>query len=108
MIFLIMSRIVSFRTLRERATLGAYFRYRTDFLDYVKDDIHWFIIYTTQIFLAILCVYLRDGRSSGYYFYIILATKYLFHGFIVYFVFFTKKSLSRKGRRRIIGVAVCI
>ena len=94
-IFLILSRIISFRTLRERATLGAYFRYRSDFLDYVKDDIHWFIIYVTEILLAIICVYLRKGSTeTNNWFYFVLAAKYLFQGTIIFYVFFTKGTVS--------------
>ena len=76
-LFLVISRMISFRTLRERATLGAYFRYRTDFLDYVKDDVHWFIIYVQQIFLSIICIYLRENFGINW-FYLVLFAKIIF------------------------------
>ena len=41
-IFLILSRFKSFRTLRERVGYGGNMRYKIDFLDFCKDDIHWF------------------------------------------------------------------
>jgi hypothetical protein len=43
-IFLIFTRFKSFRTLREKAGFGSNLRYKIDFLDLVKDDIHWFTI----------------------------------------------------------------
>ena len=44
LIFLIFSRFVSFQTLRERAGYGSDFRYKTDFLYFCKDDLHWFTL----------------------------------------------------------------
>jgi hypothetical protein len=43
-IFLIFTRFKRFRTLREKAGFGSNLRYKIDFLDFVKDDIHWFTI----------------------------------------------------------------
>lgn len=44
MIFLLISRCFSFKTMRERLNLGGNMRYRKDFLEFVKDDIHYMII----------------------------------------------------------------
>ena len=53
-IFLFLSRLFPFRTVKEKFVEGfsKKMRYRVDFLDFVKDDIHWFQITVHQIFLA--------------------------------------------------------
>ena len=53
MFFLLFSRIRSFKTLRERVGFGAKMRYKIDFLDFVQNDVHWFLIIVSQLFLCI-------------------------------------------------------
>ena len=65
-IFLLLSRCFSFKTMRERANLGGNMRYRIDFLDFVKDDIHYFLICFIE---AMLYIYMNfhsnpDLKSS--------------------------------------------
>lgn len=55
--FLITSRFISFKTLRERAGFGGRMRYEIDFLDFVKDDLHWVLISQTLIFLMLYANY---------------------------------------------------
>jgi len=59
-IFLVASRIVSFRTLAERHDFGGNKRYQIDWLDFVKDDIHWFNILIIEIGL---CIYGNSVRA---------------------------------------------
>ena len=56
-LFLIVSRCISFKTLRERAGYGGRMRYQIDFLDFVSGDIHWFVIIVSQIKLMIFSHY---------------------------------------------------
>lgn len=60
MIFLLVSRLVSFRTARERLDLGGNMRYRKDFLEFVKDDIHYTIIIISQFLLNIYMILHRQ------------------------------------------------
>lgn len=53
MIFLVFTRFFSFRTIREQMGYGGNLRYKMDFLEYCKDDIHWVLIYTTELMLMI-------------------------------------------------------
>ena len=53
MLFLLMSRFASFRTIKERLELGGNIRYRRDFLEHVKDDVHYLMIAFVEIFLYI-------------------------------------------------------
>ena len=62
-IFLFSSRFVSFRTIREKAGLGGQKRNKVDFLDFVKNDIHYFIILVSEVFLFGLANSLRTLKG---------------------------------------------
>ena len=59
MIFLVFSRFLSFRTLRENNGFGLNMRRTMDFLSYCKDDLHWFQILTSQILLGFFAFFKR-------------------------------------------------
>ena len=59
MLFLTVSRFTRFYTLRERAGFGGNKRYEMDFLDFVKEDFHWFSTIIIQIFLAFFAYFSR-------------------------------------------------
>ena len=65
--FLLFSRVRSFRTLRERVGFGAKMRYKIDFLDFVQNDVHWFLIIVSQLFLSIFALlqykFDKDGNK---------------------------------------------
>lgn len=56
-VFLLFSRMVSFKTLRERAGYGGNMRYQIDFLDFCKNDIHWFLVMFTLTMLKIFSLF---------------------------------------------------
>ena len=43
-LLLFISRFATFRTIRERVGFGGNIRYKIDFLEYCKEDVHWFMI----------------------------------------------------------------
>ena len=51
MIFLFMSRCFKFYTIRERLGLGGNMRYRKDFLEFVKDDVHYLLIWIMEFLI---------------------------------------------------------
>ena len=51
-LFLVFSRFLSFKTIRERLGFGGQMRYSTDFLEWVGDDVHWM-----QNTLTIICLF---------------------------------------------------
>lgn len=59
--FLLFSRMKSFLTLREKIGFGARMRYKKDFLDYVQNDVHWFLIIVSQVFLCMFAHYYRSS-----------------------------------------------
>ena len=51
MVFLIFSRVISFKTLKERFGYNGLARYEIDFLEFVQEDIHWVLVVLSQFFL---------------------------------------------------------
>ena len=49
--FLIFSRFFKFFTLRERAGYGGASRYSMDYLEFVSEDVHWFLLTFVQAYL---------------------------------------------------------
>jgi hypothetical protein len=95
---LIVSRFVSFRTIRERDNKGGDIRYRTDFLDFCKEDVHWFTIWMCQIFLCYYSLKVRSHRAkiSITVSLTLVIIKLLIFGALMILVFFTKVKLSIK------------
>lgn len=63
MSFLLISRCLRFKTVKERWGFAGNSRYKTDFLYFVKDDIHWFLIPSLQTFM-LLYIYIRNRSQS--------------------------------------------
>ena len=63
MLFIFISRVYSFMTLKEKfiTNFSKKMRYRVDFLDFVKDDIHWFTILASQ---SLLCQFAFHKRQN--------------------------------------------
>ena len=63
MLFIFISRVYSFKTLKEKliTNFSKKMRYRVDFLDFVKDDIHWFTILASQ---SLLCQFAFHKRQN--------------------------------------------
>lgn len=98
MVFLIVTRVRSFWTIRERAGLGANMRYKMDFLDFCKDDIHWFTIMIIQILLCILAAEYTKKVASNWYDYLlctVLALKHASNFVVVALIFFSNYHMSK-------------
>mmetsp|Transcript_9819 Transcript_9819/g.16533 ORF Transcript_9819/g.16533 Transcript_9819/m.16533 type:complete len:220 (-) Transcript_9819:920-1579(-) len=93
-IFLVTSRFMSFRPMRERLGLGGNLRYKIDFLEYCQDDIHWFLILFTQVFLTFQAYVYRTRKEDKHFMSLtLLVLKYIMEGWAIYHVFFTKKEI---------------
>ena len=98
MLFLLISRCFSFKTIRERHSLGANMRNRKDFLEFVKDDIHYLIICLIEFMLYIYMYFhqskVRRAESTGSKALILLhlAFQYL----LLFWVYFKKNQEKRK------------
>ena len=90
-IFLVVSRVKSFITFRERVGFGANMRYTQDFLDYVKDDIHWVQIYLTQLLLCAQAFNFKQSKAEITLSLVIFIGRFIMNGVILYILFFTKK-----------------
>ena len=64
MLFLIVSRCFKFRTLKELYGLAVHKRYEADWLDFVKDDVHWFQIWVIHAVLYAMAFYNRTRLGS--------------------------------------------
>lgn len=69
-ILMIISQFRRFNLIRDRIGLSSPRREKFDYLLYIKDDIHWFIICMTQMVLLIIAscaqeVYLSNMRKTG-------------------------------------------
>ena len=58
-VFMIVSRVIRFRTTREVLGLGGKKRYEIDWLDFVKEDMHWFSIPCIQLILMLFALHYR-------------------------------------------------
>lgn len=97
MMFLSFSRIVSFYTIRERAGFGGDKRYVIDFLDFCKDDFHWFSIYVIQTCLAVYAYFFRINASTidiGFSLTVFIIQN-LMELFLLLYVFFQKRELHK-------------
>ena len=89
--FLVITRFAKFRTIRERLGYGGQKRYETDFLDFVKDDIQWFVIVFNQTCLFFAALAYRMNQSYSIFQSFTLITMQLIIAiFVVAMMFFTK------------------
>jgi hypothetical protein len=93
-IFLIFTRLFSFRTIKERSGFACNERYKIDFLYFVKDDIHWFLILVSQTFLFISVINVQYNASFLIYFIV----RYLFFFAIIFYTYFSKKDIYENWR----------
>lgn len=97
-IFLVVSRFCRYYTLRDRVDLGGEKRYQVDFLDHVKDDIHWFQILCIQVLLCVFSIKKRDPlvQLSITPSFCLICAKLMIGLFTVAYIFFTTKRLNFK------------
>jgi hypothetical protein len=67
-LFLTISRIFRFYTLREKAGFGAKMRYEMDFLEFAREDIHWFttVVQTVLLFCFVIAKRRRSIFEGGW------------------------------------------
>jgi hypothetical protein len=58
-VFILIQNIKQFKNIRDRCGLAGDMRKNTDFLNYSKDDVHWWSIWFTQLMLVILALKFR-------------------------------------------------
>lgn len=58
-VFILFSSCKKFYTLRDRIQLAGDRRKKEDFLNYIKEDIHWFCMWFTMLMLTILALVMR-------------------------------------------------
>lgn len=58
-VFILFSSCKKFYTLRDRMQLAGERRKKEDFLNYIKEDIHWFCMWFTMLMLTILALVMR-------------------------------------------------
>jgi len=64
-VFLLLSSCKKFRSIRDRIGLGIGQRKTYDYLDYCKDDIHWFCMWFTSFSLCIFSITMRNNDHEG-------------------------------------------
>ena len=53
--------------MRERLDLGGNMRYRKDFLEFVKDDVHYLLIWVAELILYIFIIKHQTAKDRGSY-----------------------------------------
>ena len=95
-LFLTISRVFRFYTLREKAGYGAKMRYEMDFLEFAKEDIHWFTTVVQTMFLFVFVLINREKHifEGGYQTValIFLGTRHLINASMVANTYFSKSS----------------
>ena len=82
--------------MREKAGFGSNLRYKTDFLDFCKDDIHWFNLIFQQLFLGIYAYKKRVNQKRfqiDYFVLTLLIARNVGNFVVMYRTFFTKIEL---------------
>jgi len=64
-VFLLLSSCKKFRSIRDRVGLGIGQRKTFDYLNYCKDDIHWFCMWFTSFSLCIFSIIMRNKDHEG-------------------------------------------
>ena len=96
MLFLLLSRFASFQTIKERLELGGNMRYRRDFLEHVKEDVHYLIIGLVELFLYIYVItHLQSEQGSADTLDKILIGVHIAMQFILVFLVYFKKNQMR-------------
>lgn len=63
-VFLIASSCKKYLSIKDRLGLSGDLRTKMDFLEYCKEDIHWFCIWFTQITLSLFALLMRTKNHS--------------------------------------------
>ncbi len=85
-IFLLFTRMFSIRTIKERSGFACNERHKIDFLYFVKDDIHWFLVLVSQTFLFIIVM--KNQYNTAFMIYFII--RYVFFFLVIFYVYFSK------------------
>lgn len=64
-VFLLFSSCKKFKSIRDRLGFSYKERKTGDFLNYVKDDIHWFCMWFTTVMLCIMALSMRTKEPEG-------------------------------------------
>lgn len=64
-VFLLLSSIKKFHSIRERLGFTTDQRKTSDFLNYCKDDIHWFCAWFTMLSLCVMALVSRTRSHEG-------------------------------------------
>lgn len=90
--FLLFSSCKKYKSIRDRIGLAGDLRSKVDFLEYCKQDIHWFCIWFTQIMLSLLALIMRTKNHSGIQWAVgNLFTRQILEVFILRQVYFNSK-----------------
>lgn len=98
-IFLVFSRFISFKTLRERAGYGARLRYKMDWLYFVKDDVHWFLIISSMMLLFIYVIIFKrsDSDQKDMRLIAFVVSRFVSNMVVFYFVYLWKGNIFELG-----------
>ena len=95
LIFLVLSRIFKYRTLREKAGLAGNMRNSNDFLEFCQDDIHWITFQVTQLCIIILIELIRskDNREvhNHLWLYVPISIRWIVQSGFFYLIFYTDR-----------------
>ena len=64
-VFILFSSCKKFHSIRDRLGLSGDQRKSVDYLNYVKEDLHWFCMWFTQLMLCILALTMRTKSHEG-------------------------------------------
>jgi hypothetical protein len=91
-VFIFIQNIKKFKSIRDRVGLAGDQRKRLDFLNYAKDDIHWWSIWFTQVGLAIFAVGNRTQINADIKWSVIeVAAKHILGAFVIRQLYFNSK-----------------
>ena len=99
-LFLFLVWFFDFRTVKGIIGLEGNKRKEADFLDYVKEDIHWFSSLIIQVFMCIVALIYRfedDVKDKGIKTtFTIVCLQLTIDALLIWYVFFTKYNLNMK------------
>jgi hypothetical protein len=108
-VFIFIQNIKKFRSIRDRLGLAGDQRKRLDFLNYCRDDIHWWSIWFTQLSLCILALYFRNNVNLDIKWSVVeVFSKHILGAFCIRQLYFNSKFQFKLNTKVALGLTVVI
>lgn len=107
--FIFIQNFKQFKSIRDRMGLAGNQRKTLDFLNYAKDDVHWWSAWFNQLVLCILALVFRNNAAIDIKLSVIeVFTKHAFGAFLIRQLYFNSKFQFKLNTKVILGLTVLV